>query len=100
MYDGKEIRAYVNGTLDATHGPGADADNPFAYPNPPSFPNGGIFSGGHADFAMGANIVSSSVGAPALLRSAAAEPEIAFDCVPYPGCNRHTQQTARFAARP
>ena len=50
-YDGAAIRAYVNGTLDTNAtsvGPnpqaGSDPDNPFLYPNPPRFPNGGIFT--------------------------------------------------------
>lgn len=55
-YDGHFIRAYVNGSLDSTKSH-ADADNPFAYPNPPHFPNGGIFDDGHADLALGANII-------------------------------------------
>jgi hypothetical protein len=67
-YDGLSIRAYVNGTLD-NHGDNhynGTALNPFAYPNPPTFPNGGIFTPqpGHpaADFALGSNYVRHPPG--------------------------------------
>ena len=40
-YDGVAIKAFVNGTLDS-HG-ASDSNNPFRYPNPPKFPNGGIY---------------------------------------------------------
>ena len=40
-YDGKYVRAIVNGTVDDT---AHDSNNPFKLPNPPKFPNGGIFS--------------------------------------------------------
>ena len=71
-YDGAAIRAYVNGTLDpnaTSVGPnpqaGSDPDNPFLYPNPPRFPNGGIFTpptGGGANFSMGANFIHDGGG--------------------------------------
>ena len=45
-YDGKAIRAYLNGSLDDEthlHFNGSSL-NPFLYPDPPVFPRGGIFS--------------------------------------------------------
>jgi len=54
----------VNGTLDDAGVP-SDADNPFAYPNPPAFPRGGIYAppaGQGADFALGANWVHPGGG--------------------------------------
>eukprot|EP01043_Picozoa_sp_COSAG02_P015888 COSAG02_NODE_687_length_18478_cov_23.093476_8_plen_471_part_00 len=62
-YDGESIKGYVNGTLDAKQG--HDANNPFLYPNPPKFPNGGIFtppSGMGANFSMGANFIHDGGG--------------------------------------
>ena len=65
-YDGVAVRAWVNGTLDNRSGPqGLDPRNPFLYPNPPTFPNGGIFEpphGGGADFALGYNLIHSGGG--------------------------------------
>jgi hypothetical protein len=61
-YDGQSIKAYVNGTLDAKQG---DPNNPFLYPNPPKFPNGGIFTphaGTGANFSMGANLIHDGGG--------------------------------------
>ena len=51
IYDGKAVRAYVNGSLDSNVSVSAgtstststDPNNPFPLPNPPKFPNGGIF---------------------------------------------------------
>lgn len=58
-YDGVVIKAFVNGTLDSKGT--SDANNPFRYPDPPEFPNGGIYRPppGHAgaDFALGANFI-------------------------------------------
>jgi len=59
-YNGTHILAYVNGTLDNTADPARVADNPFAYPDPPRFPNGGIFkppAGSGANLTLGANMV-------------------------------------------
>ena len=61
-YDGKSIKAYVNGTLDAKQG---DSNNPFLYPNTPKFPKGGIFTppaGVGANFSMGANFIHDGGG--------------------------------------
>ena len=66
VYDGERIYAYVNGTLDSKQrSSGVDPDNPFAYPNPPSFPVGGIYTppqGKGADFALGANYIHEGGG--------------------------------------
>ena len=66
VYDGDRIYAYVNGTLDSKqHSSGVDPDNPFAYPNPPSFPVGGIYTppqGKGANFALGANYIHEGGG--------------------------------------
>jgi hypothetical protein len=63
VYDGKAVRALVNGTLDApTSG---DTRNPLAYPDPPQFPKGGIFKpppGEGAGFALGANLIHPGGG--------------------------------------
>lgn len=65
-YDGAEIRAFVNGTLDATRSGSSDNNNPFRYPDPPRFPNGGIYRppAGEpgADFALGANFIHPGGG--------------------------------------
>ena len=58
VYNGTHIVALVNGTVDATQS--TDHDNPFAYPDPPTFPTGGIYTppaGSGADLALGANII-------------------------------------------
>ena len=67
-YDGKAIRAYLNGSLDDEthlHFNGSSL-NPFLYPDPPVFPRGGIFSppAGHpaADIAFGANFINHGHG--------------------------------------
>lgn len=61
-YDGVDIRAFLDGTLDAP--PGGDVRNPFAYPK-------GIFGGpgAVADFAVGANTVNETAGSPAILHN-------------------------------
>ena len=68
-YDGTDVRAYVNGTVDSASS--TDPNNPFLYPNPPQFPNGGIFvppADGGADFSMGANFIHKGGGVgPGLL---------------------------------
>eukprot|EP00040_Diaphanoeca_grandis_P039957 m.260737 g.260737 ORF g.260737 m.260737 type:complete len:300 (+) comp40529_c0_seq1:93-992(+) len=60
-YDAQQISAYVNGTLDSNRtSPTPDPNNPFLYPNPPKFPNGGIFTppkGQGAAFTVGSNVV-------------------------------------------
>jgi hypothetical protein len=67
-YDGASIRAYLNGSLDDWLHPrfnGSDL-NPFRYPEPPTFPLGGIFAppAGHpaADIAFGANFINHGHG--------------------------------------
>ena len=66
VYDGEHIYAYVNGTLDSQHSSaGVDQNNPFAYPNPPSFPTGGSYTppqGKGANFALGANFIHNGGG--------------------------------------
>jgi len=61
VYNGTHIMAYVNGTLDNSFPSKQDDDrNPFAYPDPPRFPNGGIYqppSGQGANLTLGANMV-------------------------------------------
>ena len=62
-YDGRSIKAYVNGTLDTKQS--HDPNNPFLYPNAPKFPNGGIFrppAGAGANFSMGANFIHDGGG--------------------------------------
>ena len=56
VYNGSDIMAFLNGTLDAAGSGGGGSggggggsssgasDNPFAYPDAPAFPNGGIFT--------------------------------------------------------
>ena len=59
VYNGSDIMAFLNGTLDAAGSDGGGSgggggsgsssssgasDNPFAYPDAPAFPNGGIFT--------------------------------------------------------
>jgi hypothetical protein len=91
VYNGSAILAYVNGTLDVgsnISGAGASAaaagdggssvrrgrgggdgtnypNNPFLYPNPPAFPNGGIYTppyGTGAPLALGANFIHPGGG--------------------------------------
>ena len=60
VYNGTHILAYVNGSLDSTDNPSQSDRNPFAYPNPPRFPNGGIYKpppGQGANLTLGANMV-------------------------------------------
>lgn len=62
-YDGRSIKAYVNGTLDTLSD--HDHNNPFLYPDPPKFPNGGIFTpsaGTGANFSLGANLIHKGGG--------------------------------------
>ena len=62
-YDGRSIKAYVNGTLDTKQS--HDPNNPFPYPSPPKFPYGGIFrppAGAGANFSMGANFIHDGGG--------------------------------------
>jgi hypothetical protein len=61
-YDGADIRAYLDGELDAPAG--GDAHNPFPYPK-------GVFDGpgAVANFAVGANIVNETAGAPPILHN-------------------------------
>ena len=57
-YDGTDIFATVNGTVDTSKL--APSYNPFKLPNPPKFPGRGIFKppvGGGANFSMGANFI-------------------------------------------
>jgi hypothetical protein len=64
IYDGHAVRAYVNGTLDAASN-GSDPNNPFKLPNPPKFPNGGIYRpppGAGANFSIGANFIHPGGG--------------------------------------
>ena len=69
-YDGVAIKAFVNGTLDSKDN--SDHNNPFMYPDPPQFPNGGIYqpSDGQPgpDFALGANFIhiGGGTGTPVL----------------------------------
>ena len=63
-YDGRSIKAFVNGSLDTEAG-GHDSNNPFVYPDPPRYPHGGIFTppfGGGANFSMGANLIHDGGG--------------------------------------
>jgi hypothetical protein len=62
VYNGTAIVALLNGTLDTISTP---ANNPFKYPNPPSFPTGGIYTppaGLGANLALGANFVHPGGG--------------------------------------
>ena len=70
VYDGHAVRAYVNGTLDTNSS--IDPNNPFSLPDPPRFPNGGIFkppAGGGANFSIGANFVHPGGGKGAAILS-------------------------------
>ena len=69
IYDGTSIAAFVNGSLDVVSG--ADkagkpaVHNPFRYPDPPRYPQGGIFHpppGQGADFDVGAHITCPTGG--------------------------------------
>ena len=62
-YDGKDVLAIVNGTVDTSKL--VPSNNPFALPNPPKYPNGGIFrppAGGGANFSMGAKFIHHGGG--------------------------------------
>jgi hypothetical protein len=67
-YDGAAIRAYVNGSLDNWSHPrfNGSALNPFQYPDPPTFPLGGIYAPPEnhpaADIAFGANFINHGHG--------------------------------------
>eukprot|EP00035_Acanthoeca_spectabilis_P010793 m.190660 g.190660 ORF g.190660 m.190660 type:complete len:365 (+) comp15130_c0_seq1:1692-2786(+) len=64
VYDGHDIMAYVDGVLDNS-GKNGTARNPFKYPNPPSFPIGGIFTpppNKGANLSVGANLIHPGGG--------------------------------------
>lgn len=68
VYNGTDIMAYVNGSLDAHQG----SRNPLAYPDAAAgFPVGGIYvppAGAGCDFALGANLIHPGGGVgPAVL---------------------------------
>ena len=108
-YDGKEILAYVNGTVDTASA--TDPNNPFMYPNPPKFPNGGIFTppkGGGANFSMGANFIHNGggigpgrlgnkfvglLGAYSVYNDALSAAEIATACSQFVALDQNTEPT-------
>ena len=116
VYNGTAILAYVNGAFDAmgssksssssgsSSSSSSSNDNPFLYPHPPAFPNGGIHTppyGTAAPLALGAkcvhlgggtgratlaNMFVGRVGGFAVANRALSAEEVARPCYAVRGC--------------